>query len=251
MNETSSYGTVRSRRPDVSYAQIEEAAVALLATGTRPTIDGVREALKGGSPRTLLNGLQRFWKELAGRISGVPDSRRRLPAEVAELADQLWQRALGLAIDAAEGSDESIRAELAQLRTDAELRGHALAQREIEIDALVRSRERTIRELEEHLRAAMSMINKREATISSLEARLAASLSETEGYRQRLAAVVTRAVAGRHRSMLAAKAVSRRPTYTGTRRPKKARPAPRPVVAAGGSSRAGASPRNIRDGTKR
>jgi S-formylglutathione hydrolase FrmB len=35
--------------------------------------------LKAGSQRTLLNGLQRFWKELGDRLSGVPDSPRRPP----------------------------------------------------------------------------------------------------------------------------------------------------------------------------
>jgi septal ring factor EnvC (AmiA/AmiB activator) len=181
----------------------------------------------------------------------VPDSRRRLPAEVADLADSLWQRALGLAMDAAKGSDESIRTALAQLRSDAELRGHALAQREIEIDALVRSRERTIRELEEHLRATMSLVNKRDATINSLEARLAASLSETEGYRQRLAAMVARAL-GRHRSMPAAKAVPRRPTSSATRRRKVARSAPMRVAAAARArSKPGPSSGKMRSGKGR
>jgi hypothetical protein len=184
----------RTRGADVSYGQIEAAAQAILASGVRPTVEGVREALKSGSQRTLLNGLQRFWKELGARISGVPDSRRRLPAQIADLADNLWQTALSLATDAAMGADTRMKEALAQLRTESEVRGHALAQREIEIDSLVRSRERTIKELEEHLRATMSLVNRRDATIQSLESRLSAALSETDTYRQRLAALVRRAV---------------------------------------------------------
>ena len=188
------YGTTRTRCADVSYGQIEAAAEAILATGVRPTVEGVREALKAGSQRTLLSGLQRFWKELGDRLSGVPDTRRRLPAAVADLADTLWQTALTLATDAAQVSDTALKTELAQLMTDTEGRGHTLAQREIELESLVRSRERTIRELEEHLRATMGLATKRDATIKSLEARLLSAMAETEGYRQRLAAVVARAV---------------------------------------------------------
>jgi hypothetical protein len=227
MNPRRAYGTTRARRPDVSYGQIEAAAQAILATGIRPTVEGVREALKAGSQRTLLNGLQRFWQELGGRLSGAPDSRRRLPAVVADIADNLWQTALALATDAAEGSDAAIKAQLAQLRTDTEVRGHALAQREIEMESLVRSRERTIRELEEHLRATMVLVNKRDTTIRSLEARMAAALSETESYRQRLTAVVARAVS-RHRATAPAGS-RRRPakSFARQRRESPRRPQPR------------------------
>ena len=221
------YGTTRTRQPDVSYGQIEAAAQAILGTGVRPTVEGVREALKAGSQRTLLSGLQRFWKELGERLSGVPDSRRRLPAAVADLADNLWQTALALATDSAEGSDSAIKAQLAQLRMDTEVRGHALAQREIEIESLVRSRERTIRELEEHLRATMGLVAKRDATIRSLEARMTAALAETEGYRQRLTAVVAQAVS-RHRATATA-ASRRRPTVSVTKQPQQT-PRSRPSV---------------------
>lgn len=194
-----SYGKGRKKRLDVSYGQIEAAATAILETGVRPTVQGVRDSLQGGSPLTVLAGLNRFWGEIGGRLAGVPDSRRRLPAAVADLADTLWHTALDLATDAADGADAGLRAQLGQLRTETETRGHALAQREIEIDALVRSRERTIRELEEHLRTTMALVTKRDSTIRSLESRLAAAMAEAEAYRQRLAGVVTRAVAAHRR----------------------------------------------------
>ena len=213
-----SYGKTRKRSPDVSYGQIEAAAEAILASGIRPTVDGVREALQAGSQRTLLDGLQRFWKELGARLSGVPDTRRRLPSAVADLADNLWQTALNLALESADGSDAALKSELARLRTETEVRGHALAQREIEMESLVRSRERTIRELEEHLRATMALVSKRDTSIASLESRLLASLQETENYRQRLAAIVTQTVA-RHRR-------TRRATVRTSARNKIARRAP-------------------------
>ena len=48
---------------DLAY-HIEFAAQAILATGVRTTVDAIREALKAGSQRTLLNGLQRLWQDL-------------------------------------------------------------------------------------------------------------------------------------------------------------------------------------------
>ncbi len=229
MHPTSSYGKTRKRSADLSYGQIEAAAEEILASGVRPTVEGIRESLKAGSQRTLLDGLQRFWKELGARLSGVPDTRRRLPAPVADLADTLWQTALTLALESAEGSDATMQAQLAQLRTEIDVRSHALSQREIEMESLVRSRERTIRELEEHLRATMALVGKRDATIGSLETRLAASLDETESYRQRLATIVSGTVV-RHRGTShaivhkrARQTIAQRSTTTSARNPPRPR----------------------------
>jgi septal ring factor EnvC (AmiA/AmiB activator) len=112
---------------------------------------------------------------------------------VAELADSFWQTALTLAMDAAGGADSTLKNELTQLRREVETRSHALAQRELELDALVRSRERTIKELENHLRGMMSLVSKRDATIQALDARVSSALSETVGYRDRLAKMIAEA----------------------------------------------------------
>jgi septal ring factor EnvC (AmiA/AmiB activator) len=56
-----------------------------------------------------------------------------------------------------------------------------------------------VKELEEHLRAALSMLTKRDTAIAALESRLAATQQETEDYRQRLAKVIHRAVTGHQR----------------------------------------------------
>ena len=191
MADPPAYGTTRQRREDVSYAEIERAATDILATGARPTVASLRHALKGGSPRTVLDGLTRFWKELGARVAGNPETLRRLPAAVADLADGVWQAAL---TEAAKGSGSATDAQLQAIRTETEVRAHALSLREIELDQLVRSRERTMKELEEHLRSTMSLVNKRDTTIESLTLRLAGALGETEEYRRRLAKVIERAV---------------------------------------------------------
>jgi chromosome segregation ATPase len=117
-----------------------------------------------------------------------------LPAAVADLAEGLWQRALSVALEAAQATSTEAEGQLSRLKSQLELRAHTLSQREIELDELLRSRERTVKELEEHLRAALSMLTKRDVTIAALESRLAAAQQETEDYRQQLGKLIQRAV---------------------------------------------------------
>jgi septal ring factor EnvC (AmiA/AmiB activator) len=194
MENAPSYGQTRKRREEVTYAQIERAATDILKTGVRPTLESVRTAVGGGSPRTILDGLNRYWRDLGNQVAGSPDTLRRLPAAVADLAEGLWQRALSIAIEAAQATSTDTEGQLSRLKSQLELRAHTISQREVELDELLRSRERTVKELEEHLRAAISMLSKRDSTITSLESRLAAAQEETADYRQRLARVVQRAV---------------------------------------------------------
>jgi hypothetical protein len=228
VNDTPSYGQARQKREDLTYPQIERAATDILKTGVRPTVEGVRNALGGGSPRTILDGLNRYWRDLGNQVAGSPDTLRRLPSAVADLAEGVWQRALSLATDAAQATSTEAEGQLSQLKSQLELRQHSLSQREIELDELLRSRERTVKELEEHLRAALSMLTKRDTTISSLESRLIAAQQETEGYRQRLAKVLQRDVTRQRRtepkSVAKPKKPVRAPKAPRTRKPSRKRP---------------------------
>src|SRR5580658_8750220 len=180
MQEPPTYGVSRNRRKSVSYAEVERAATALLKSGKRPTIEGLREALGGGAPDTIASALSRYWKDLGTRIEGDPASLSRLPAEIADLADTIWRRAQALAADAALQKVGADREGLEFFKRENELKAHALSLKEKELDALLRSRERTIQELETHLRTAMGFVKQREETILALEARTAALAAELE-----------------------------------------------------------------------
>lgn len=231
MSEPVAYGQSRQRREAVTYAQIERAATDILRMGTRPTIEGVRSALGGGSPRTILEGLNRYWRNLGNEIAERPASLRRLPAVIADLAEGLWQQALSVALEAAQATSTEGDAQLSRLKSQLELRAHTLSQREIELDERLRARERTVKELEDHLRAAVSMLTKRDVTLAALESRLAATQQETEDYRQRLAKVIQRAVVRHHR--IATKPLSkpkkpaRVPSRSTRKKPKRKRPGKR------------------------
>jgi|SRR5580700_1005644 chromosome segregation ATPase len=180
------YGTTRSRRASVSYGEVERAATALLKRGERPTIEKLREALGGGAPDTITDALSRYWKDLGARIEGDPASLSRLPAEIADLTDSLWRRALSLAADAALQKVGTDREALEFFKRENELKAHALSLKEKELDALLRARERTIQELETHLKTAMGFVQQREETIKAIEARATALSAEVEEYRRRL-----------------------------------------------------------------
>src|SRR5580698_3112779 len=144
MENAPSYGQTRKRREEVTYAQIERAATDILKTGVRPTLEGTRSALGGGSPRTILDGLNRYWRDLGNQVAGTPDALRRLPASVADLAEGLWQRALSVAFEAANATSTEADGQASQLKNQLEMRAPTLSQREVELDELVRARERTV-----------------------------------------------------------------------------------------------------------
>jgi hypothetical protein len=76
VEDTPSYSQTRHKREDLTYAQIERAATDILKSGIRPTVEGVRNALGVGSPRTILNGLNRYWRDLGSQVAGTPYTLR-------------------------------------------------------------------------------------------------------------------------------------------------------------------------------
>ena len=105
---TKPYGEGRIRS-NVSYADVERAAITILKSERRPTVETIREALGGGSPDTLGDALRRFWRDLGARIDGDPAALTRMPTEIAALADGMWQRALKLSSQAATHDDNAAR----------------------------------------------------------------------------------------------------------------------------------------------
>lgn len=186
MTEAPSYGRTRKTRADLTYLEIERAATAILKTGKRPTLESLRLALGGGSARTLLEGLNRYWGDLGNQIAGSPDSVRRLPAAVADLAEGLWHKALASAADAMFAKGSANEKQVIDLKSQLELREHTLTQREIELDEQLRTHERTIKELHDNLRAALSMLSKRDATIQANERKAAFRQREIDDCRRRL-----------------------------------------------------------------
>jgi len=52
---------------------------------------------------------RRFWRDLGSRIEGDPAALTRMPADIAEIADGMWRRALKLAGETAAHDDNAAR----------------------------------------------------------------------------------------------------------------------------------------------
>jgi hypothetical protein len=188
------YGEGRVR-VSVSYGEVERAAITLLKSERRPTVESIRETLGHGSPDTIGNALKRFWRDLGIRIEGDPAALSRMPPDIADLADGMWQRALKLAGEAAAQNDNAARDRLAQIQIENEVRAQSFEIREREYDAAARSREKALSDSREHLLLLMRSLGRDQATIRAQEARIADLEAQLEQYRRQLATLITGAVA--------------------------------------------------------
>jgi hypothetical protein len=187
------YGEGRLRT-NVSFGEVERAAIAILKSERRPTVETVRAALGRGSPDTLGSALKRFWRDLGSRIEGDPAALTRMPAEIADLADGLWQRALKLASEAAKNDDNAARERLAQIQVENELRAQSFALRETEWETAARARERALADSRAHLLLLTKTLGRDQAALRAREARITDLESQIEHYRQQVATLMTAAV---------------------------------------------------------
>jgi len=188
------YGEGRIRS-NVSYADVERAAIAILKSERRPTVETIREALGGGSPDTIGDALRRFWRDLGARIEGDPAALTRMPAEIAGLADGLWQRALKLAGEAATHDDNAARERLRQLEVENDIKQRSFELREREIDTQARERERALADARDHLLSLSKALAREQATNQAQERRIADLETEVAQYRNQIGALIAGAIA--------------------------------------------------------
>jgi hypothetical protein len=190
------YGEGRIRS-NVSYADVERAAIAILKSERRPTVETIREALGGGSPDTIGDALRRFWRDLGARIEGDPAALTRMPAEIADLADGMWQRALKLAGEAATHDDNAARDRLRQLELENEIKQRSFELREREIDTQARERERALAAARDHLLSLSKALSREQATNQAQERRIVDLETEVAQCRQQIGALIAGAIAER------------------------------------------------------
>ena len=187
------YGEGREQT-HVSYGDIERAAIGILKSERRPTVDTVRENLGRGSNNTIGEGLRRFWRDLGVRIEGDPAALSRMPPEIADLADGVWQRALKLAGEAAKNDDNAARERFKQIQIENELKAQSFALREAEWDAVARERERALADSRDHLLLTLKALNREQATLQARDARIADLETTVEQYRRQIASLIAAAV---------------------------------------------------------
>lgn len=228
-DEPKAYGEGRTRQ-NVSYGDIERAAIIILKTRRRPTVGTIREALGSGSPDTIADALNRFWGTLGARIEGDPAALSRMPPDIADLADGMWQRALKLAGQAAQHDDNAARARLQQIQLENEIKKLSFDLREKEMDTQVRERERALADSRDHLLLLSKTLARDQALLGVRDVRIAELETQVDQYRRQLAALIASAVA-KHRSRpkpkpshaITAPTPRRRAAATSTRRPRKSK----------------------------
>ena len=191
---TKSYGEGRIRS-NVSYADVERAAIAILKSERRPTVETIREAIGSGSPDTIGNALRRFWRDLGARVDGDPAALTRMPADIAALADGMWQRALKLAGETATHDDNAARERLRQVQTENEIKKRSFELREQEIDTQARERERALADAREHLLSLSKALSHQQATNQAQERRISDLEMEVAQYRQQIGALIAQTIA--------------------------------------------------------
>jgi hypothetical protein len=224
MEDIPAYGATRERPASVSYADVERAALDILATERRPSVETVREALGRGSPATIATCLKRFWRDLGIRAQGDPAALTRLPSEIVEAVETIWQRSLGLAAQSAKNDQNAARERLEQIRIENEVRAQSFELRERAYETAARERERALADSRDHLLSTLRMLESDRATLKLREARIVELEAQAEDYRRQFATVIARAVA-RNRTL-----VERKPR-SGPRRkskpPERRRPNPK------------------------
>ena len=201
MENAPAYGATRERSANVSYADVERAALDILATERRPSVETVREALGRGSPATIATCLKRFWRDLGIRAQGDPAALSRLPSEIVEAVEAIWQRSLALSAQTAKNNDNAARERLEQIRIENGVRAQSFEMREKEFETAARERERALADSRDHLLSTLKMLESDRATLRGREARIAALEQQVEDYRRQLARVIERAVA-RNRTLV-------------------------------------------------
>ena len=198
------YGTTRERSANISYADVERAALDILATERRPSVETIREGLGRGSPATIATCLKRFWRDLGIRAQGDPAALSRLPSEIIEAVETIWQRSLALSAQAAKHEDNAARERLEQIRIENEVRAQSFELREREFETAARERERALADSRDHLLSTQRMLESDRAQLRAREVRIAALEAQVEDYRRQLATVIDRAVS-RNRTLAARK----------------------------------------------
>ena len=188
---TPAYGSTRERGANVSYSDVERAALDILATERRPSVETVRELLGRGSPATIATCLKRFWRDLGIRAQGDPAALTRLPSEIVEAVEAIWQRSLALAAQSAKNDQNAARERLEQIRIENDVRAQSFEMRERAYETAARERERALADSRDHLLSTLKMLEGDRAVLRARDARIGDLEAQVEDYRRQLATAVS------------------------------------------------------------
>ena len=192
-----------------SRGQVFAAADRALKFGRRPTQDGVRTDLGGGSLNSINTYLNEWYQDLGSRLSKSEEPVKGVPSEASDLLLQLWRLAIKTT-----GAGKATDAESVELRIMRSQRDAAMAQASA-LQTLNAELTRHRTTAERSLAEARALLMRREASLE--EEREARQQVDAELVRARLELEVwaakksvTRLTRSRERRRKARKASTRR-----------------------------------------
>jgi hypothetical protein len=79
--------------PKASRLRVWQACDRVLRSGRRPTVEGVREILGGGSPNSVTAYINEWYRELGSRLTAAGTPLAGVPPEAVSLMIELWRLA--------------------------------------------------------------------------------------------------------------------------------------------------------------
>jgi hypothetical protein len=165
-----------AREPKASRARVWQAADRILRSGRRPTVEGVRELLGGGSPNSVTSYINDWYQELGTRLESAETPLAGLPADAVSLLTELWRLANAVRGDVSRGTEDDASARLWEAE-----RGS--------LEAQSKALETLNQELQRHRASAEKSLAETRALLARREAALDEERSRTASLDQALAQV--------------------------------------------------------------
>ena len=154
-----------AREPKASRIRVFQAVERITRSGRRPTVEGVRELLGGGSPNSVTAYINEWYQELGGRLTAAETPMPGLPTEAVSLLAELWRVATEPRTGSAEAStvaDELRDAERAALVAESKA-----------VDTLNKELRKHRASAEQSLAEARALLARRDAALEEERANVA------------------------------------------------------------------------------
>jgi hypothetical protein len=155
--------------PKASRVRVWQAADRILRSGRRPTVEGVRELLGGGSPNSITAYINDWYRELGARLALAETPLAGFPADAVSLLTELWRLA---AADQGSVRDRPSGDDAAERLRDAEK--SALEAQTTALETLNQELQRHRASAEKSLAETRALLARREAALEDERSRVAA-----------------------------------------------------------------------------
>jgi hypothetical protein len=160
--------------PKASRARVWQACDRVLRSRRRPTVEGIREILGGGSPNSVTAYINEWYADLGSRLAAAETPLAGFPPEAVSLMTELWRLA---ATDQAKTRDSDAVDDTATRMLAAE--------RDV-LEAEAKALQTLNQELQRHRATAERSLAEARALLSRREAALAEERSRAAGLDQAL-----------------------------------------------------------------